>query len=221
MLERYSSFNDYVKTYGLQRSEGVLLRYLSQTYKTLIQTVPEEFRNEEVQDVLAYLRTELEHTDSSLISEWESMIVAGDEPTALPQRVSKALDIAADPAVFRRRVRAELHRLVKALSEKNYEEAASCVWQPLDPQDERTWTEERFGRALQPYFDEYEILDATPRARLAEYTLIDSRGERVWRARQILVDPQADNMWFVEASVDLSEPDTAPGPLLRIEQIGC
>ncbi|HYN21733.1 MAG TPA: DUF3516 domain-containing protein, partial [Thermoanaerobaculia bacterium] len=41
MVEGYLSFADYIKRYGLQRSEGVLLRYLSQLYKTLDQTVPE------------------------------------------------------------------------------------------------------------------------------------------------------------------------------------
>ena len=29
MFERFATFNDYVREYGLQRSEGVLLRYLS------------------------------------------------------------------------------------------------------------------------------------------------------------------------------------------------
>src|SRR3979409_1202060 len=46
MVERFSSFNDYVRDYGLQRSEGVLLRYLGQAYKTLIQTVPESMKTE-------------------------------------------------------------------------------------------------------------------------------------------------------------------------------
>jgi len=35
MFEGFMSFADYVKRYGLQRSEGVLLRYVSQLYKTL------------------------------------------------------------------------------------------------------------------------------------------------------------------------------------------
>ncbi len=35
MLERFATFNDYVREYELQRSEGVLLRYLTDAYKTL------------------------------------------------------------------------------------------------------------------------------------------------------------------------------------------
>src|SRR5205823_4629385 len=33
IVERGSEFNDYVRDYGLQRSEGVLLRYLTDAYK--------------------------------------------------------------------------------------------------------------------------------------------------------------------------------------------
>ena len=36
MYERGSSFDDYIRDYGLQRSEGVLLRYLNDAYKTLL-----------------------------------------------------------------------------------------------------------------------------------------------------------------------------------------
>ncbi len=74
MLEGYMSFADYVKRYGLQRSEGVLLRYLSQLYKTLNQSVPELSKNEPVLDALGFFRTLLEHTDTSLLEEWESLL---------------------------------------------------------------------------------------------------------------------------------------------------
>src|SRR5207249_64853 len=37
MAEAYLSFADYVKDLGLQRSEGVLLRYISEGYKALVQ----------------------------------------------------------------------------------------------------------------------------------------------------------------------------------------
>jgi len=44
MFESLESFSDYVKDYGLERSEGQLLRYLSDVYKTLGQTVPDMAR---------------------------------------------------------------------------------------------------------------------------------------------------------------------------------
>ncbi len=74
MFEGYMSFADYVKRYGLQRSEGVLLRYLSQLYKTLDQNVPEPAKTEGVWDALGFFRALVETTDSSLLEEWQGLL---------------------------------------------------------------------------------------------------------------------------------------------------
>lgn len=74
MFEGYLSFADYVRRYGLQRSEGVLLRYLSQLYKTLDQSVPEPAKSEGVWDALGFFRALLDLTDTSLLEEWESLL---------------------------------------------------------------------------------------------------------------------------------------------------
>lgn len=55
MFERYQSFADYVRMYQLQRAEGLLLRHLTSTYKTLVQSVPEGCQTEEVRDIALYL----------------------------------------------------------------------------------------------------------------------------------------------------------------------
>src|SRR4029079_9877585 len=117
MFEGYMSFADYVKHYNLQRSEGVLLRYLSQLYKTLDQTVPERAKTEGVWDTLGFFRTLIQHTDTSLLEEWESLLhpelrlLRAQER----QKAREALwiqDLLADPKVFAARVRAEMHLLV-------------------------------------------------------------------------------------------------------------
>ena len=74
MYEGFTAFNDYVRELGLERSEGVLLRYLSQVFKTLEQTVPAAARTDEVLDVLAHLRSLLRDVDSSLLEEWEALV---------------------------------------------------------------------------------------------------------------------------------------------------
>jgi hypothetical protein len=74
MIERRLDFNDYVKYYGLERSEGLLLRHLSQVYKTLVQTVPEPARTDAVVDHIAHLRTMIGAVDASLIEAWEKLI---------------------------------------------------------------------------------------------------------------------------------------------------
>ena len=124
MVERAMSFNDYVREYELQRSEGVLLRYLSEAYKTLVQTVPGTYRDEALEDVVAFLRTTVRGVDSSLVDEWERMR-AGQAPAVLaaaagPETVPAGPTFALDPATnlrgFTARVRAELHRLLGALA---------------------------------------------------------------------------------------------------------
>lgn len=74
MIERRLDFNDYVKYYGLERSEGLLLRHLSQVYKTLVQTVPEPARTAAVVDHIAHLRTMIGAVDASLIEAWEKLV---------------------------------------------------------------------------------------------------------------------------------------------------
>jgi hypothetical protein len=70
MVEGWRDFVDVVKDYGIARSEGLLLRYLSQVHDTLVQSVPEEDKSDSVYDAIAYLRTLLAGVDSSLVERW-------------------------------------------------------------------------------------------------------------------------------------------------------
>ncbi len=73
LMEVGDTFNQYVSRYGIKRSEGVLLRYLSDCYKALVQTVPAAAMNDAVASLTAELGTLLRTTDSSLLDEWESL----------------------------------------------------------------------------------------------------------------------------------------------------
>jgi hypothetical protein len=48
MYEGFRSFSDYVRDYGLERSEGLLLRHLLAVYKVLRQTVPDGAKTDAV-----------------------------------------------------------------------------------------------------------------------------------------------------------------------------
>ncbi len=73
MIEDGSSFEDYIKNYGLERSEAVLLRHLSEVYKVLVQTVPETMKTNDLLEVEQHLGGMLRGVDSSLIDEWEKL----------------------------------------------------------------------------------------------------------------------------------------------------
>jgi hypothetical protein len=196
MFERYWSFHDFVREYGLARSEGVLLRYLSQLYKTLAQSVPEVDRTPELDDVLAFFRTLVERIDKSLLEEWESLLhpelaLARREAEAPRERPADRL--AADPGAFAARLRAELHHLVRALAARDWDEAAAAVRQdPADP-----WPPERFEAALAPYHEEHGDLPFGPEARRHRLTTIRPAGERRWQVTQTLLDPEEDGLWHV------------------------
>ena len=176
MVESYSRFDSYVQLYGLQRSEGLLLRYLSQVYRTLSRTVPDAAKTDEIHDILAYLRTMIERVDSSLFEEWERQLhpEAGAPPTRRRRRRCRSSTWPSLPKAFRARVRAEMRELVRALSERNYEEAARWVQQ--DPDD--PWDAARFAEALAPFHDEYERVLFDPGARQAHRTAIRQTAPR-------------------------------------------
>ena len=71
MYETFQSFAEYVRDYELQRAEGLLLRYLSDVYRALIQTVPQSARNDELDVITEYFASIVRSVDSSLIDEWE------------------------------------------------------------------------------------------------------------------------------------------------------
>src|SRR5699024_9828318 len=74
MYERAMGFGDYVNYYGIVRSEGVLLRYLTDDATALRQTIQHELRTEERDLLQQWLETIIITTDSSLLEEWENML---------------------------------------------------------------------------------------------------------------------------------------------------
>ncbi len=221
MFEGYMSFDQYVRLYGLQRSEGVLLRYLSQLYKTLGMSVPETAKTAEVYEIEGFFRTLIEHTDTSLLEEWESLLhpellLQRAEERAAARRAFRVYELFHDPKAFAARVRAEMLQLVRALAAGDYEEAVSCV-RP-DPDD--PWTPDRFEAALAPYREEYGEILFTPEARQAHRTVIEKTGERTWDVSQVLVDPAGDDLWALQGTIDFTVGTGFEGPLVRLRRIG-
>jgi superfamily II RNA helicase len=213
MFERGATFNEYISELGLARSEGLLLRYLSQTYKTLSQTVPDSYKTDEVLDIVAYLRNVLLRVDTSLIDEWESMF--DDESMTAEQLVEKprpSFDPRVSHKAFMAKVRAELFHLVRLLSQKNYEEAADAVF----PSADDLWTKERFEEALVPFYAEFQSLIADPRARNPELTKVTKIDDENYEVTHTLIDDQDERSWFLEASIDLASINDEKLPVLRL-----
>jgi hypothetical protein len=212
MYEGFSSFDDYVRSYGLERSEGVLLRYLSQVFKTMAETVPLPARTEEVMDILAHFRTLLRDVDTSLIDEWESLTQPGQ-----PRRGRAVTRQAVDPAAERRAlhaaIRAELHKIVRALARRDYATAARLL-----AAGGGDWTVERLTAEMQPFWTAHTELLTTPAARAPDRTRIDEQEPGRLRVQQTLVDAEEDEDWSLDVLVDT---DTAGGPpRIALQRIG-
>jgi superfamily II RNA helicase len=217
MYEGFVSFDDYVRDLGLQRSEGVLLRYLSETWKTLEQTVPAAARTDEVLDVLTHFRALLREIDSSLIDEWESL----KNPEARVEHVKaaprRAPDLASDPRALAARLRSDLHRVVRALAARDHATAARLLAPGADP-----WTAERLAEAMAPFWAEHTKLLTTPAARRPDHTRVEKLTPTSFRVQQRLVDAEGDEDWALDCLVDLGESAdrTEDQPLLDLQRIG-
>jgi hypothetical protein len=214
MFETFATFHEYVRDYGLQRSEGVLLRYLSDAYKVLVQTVPERCKTADVLDVVAYFRTLVRHVDSSLVEEWEGMR-AGDDRVAAPSTAARAVDAWREPRAVVARIRAEMHRLLKALSARDWEQALEWI-APVDD----AWTIAKLDDALRAYFDAHARIELGQDARSPKFTQTRQVDEDVWEVTQTVCDPDGDHDWKIEAVVDLGAVRDPSAPILRVVRIG-
>jgi superfamily II RNA helicase len=229
MVERYMTFNEYVSEYGLERSEGVLLRYLSDAYKAMAQTVPESYRDERVDDVIAFLRATVRGADASLLDEWEHLrdpayrdargpstpVSAAMQPSTYAQGERPPAQPDGDPRAFAARVRNELHRLLVAVAGKRWDAAAAALFQPGG-----AWPPARLEQELAPYFAEHPSIDTRPNARLPHNTILEKTGPRTYAAQQRIVDPEGEVDWAIHCAIDLAQPRPEGAPLLELVRIG-
>jgi superfamily II RNA helicase len=210
MYERAMTFTEYVGFYGLPRSEGLVLRYLTDAYKALRQTVPEEARTEELTDLIEWLGELVRQVDSSLLDEWERLRdPAGDRSAPLDERPPP---VTGNRRAFRVLVRNALFRRVELAALRRYGELGE-----LDA--EAGWDADRWADALEPYFDEHEEIGTGPDARGPALLIIDEQAGH-WSARQIFDDPAGDHDWGFSAQVDLAASDEAGTAVVRVTDVG-
>lgn len=202
LFERAMTFGEYVGFYKLQRSEGLLLRYLSDAYRALRQTVPESLRTEELEDLIEWLGEVTRLTDSSLLDEWESL--AGLSSSALVEPVEtrpSAQTVTSNVRAFRVLVRNAMFRRVELAASDDVEGLAAL--EPGGPMTRTRWDE-----ALGEYWDEHDELPTDADARGPALLVVTEQG-RVWDVRQVIDDPDGNHDWSITARIDLDECDEA------------
>jgi superfamily II RNA helicase len=103
MYEGFMTFDEYVREYDLQRSEGLLLRYISEVYKVLVQTVPATCKDDLMNDIIEYVGVMARQVDATLLDEWEKMKggVRGPSPEAqVLKDVPEDYDVTRNKKLF-------------------------------------------------------------------------------------------------------------------------
>ncbi len=212
MFETFQSFPEYVKEYGLERGEGVLLRYLSDVYKTLVQSVPEPEKTAEVDDVITYFAAIVRSVDSSLLDEWERLRGGAAPAPALPAEAPGEADVTRNPKEFLVLVRNVIFAAVRALSRKDYALAVSAL-QPGD------WTAERLEARFASFWAEHAAIRVDPKARVPANTRVVSRSDEQWRVQQIILDEEEANDWALDFAVDMDASREAGRPVLVLSDV--
>ena len=209
MFERFSSFSDYIKLYGLARSEGLLLRHLSQVYRILEYTVPPEYKTEAVNEAITYFEHLLRQVDSSLLDEWEKMRNPEYQSTELEELPETAgpIDITRTRDEFTRLVRNEIFACVRMLASKQYEDLAEqyCLDALFEDPTSVKYPDMELEKVMAPFYETRQWIRLDPAARSKENTRIEESPDdrNHWVVRQTLVDSEELNDWELVFDVDL------------------
>jgi superfamily II RNA helicase len=210
LAERAMTFTEYVGFYGLARSEGLVLRYLTEAYQALRRTVPEDTKTDALRDLEEWLGELVRQVDPSLLDEWEKLRDPQDTaPVSVDQRPPP---VTANARAFRVLVRNALFRRVELAARRRWDELAE-----LDT--DTGWDAESWQQALEPYFDEHGEISTGADARGPHLLIIDHQPDR-WVVRQILDDPAGHHDWTINAEIDLPASDEAGTAVLRVTAVG-
>lgn len=196
MLETASDFKGYIQRCGIARAEGILLRYLSEAYRSLDRTLPLDARDERLEDIIEWLGLVVRSVDSSLVDEWartgEISVDAGAPPEAADEVVHdrRGVTLLVRNALFAR-VRLAAHDDARALGELDAE------W---------GWRMPRWRAALDAYYEQHEEVLLDGDARSVAYFEVDEADEKnahVWHVRQMFHDSDGYRDFGIAADVDL------------------
>ncbi|UTT63842.1 DEAD/DEAH box helicase [Microcella humidisoli] len=208
LYEKAMTFTEYVSHYKLTRSEGLLLRYLSDADRAIRQTVPDEAKTDELRDIIEWLRELVRQVDSSLQDEWEQLSSPhSDVVEGAPTLPPRPPDVTTNRRAFLVLVRNELFRRVQLAALQRDDDLEA-----LDP--DAGWPE-----ALDAYYADHEEVLTGGNARSASLVHIDEApmdAPGTWTVRQVIDDPAGDHDWGIDAVVDLAASVEAGFAVVRV-----
>ena len=209
MIEHAMTFSDVIATYGLARSEGVVLRYLTDAWRTLSHSIPDAYMTERLDDIIVWLGELIRQVDSSLIDEWAHMadentpISRDDLERELAFGVEDPTALTANRRAFTIMVRNYFFRMVELFAFEKEKELADML-DYMELADQPDWP-----ALMDDYFDDYDDVDLDADARGPEYFVLADTDSRSWTVTQIVKDPEGDNSFQLHGTVDLDASDAA------------
>ncbi|HIM86030.1 MAG TPA: DUF3516 domain-containing protein [Acidimicrobiia bacterium] len=203
MYETGFNFRQYIEHHGLKRSEGVVLRYLTQAYKALVQNVPEAEKTGHLVDLEAWLGETVRQIDSSLIDEWEK--IRNPDPAHVPASEAsepERPDVTRSTRAFRVMVRNEVFRWLQLLVRRSTDDMTVLAEVPAV--GDTPWTAVAIGEAIAPYWDDHAVLPTDSHARGGEFFVLEAGGSDWWPVTQTIADPAGFHEWVLEGRVDLA-----------------
>lgn len=205
MLESGETFAGFVNRYKIERSEGLLLRYLSDVWRSLDRSLSSDAYTDALEDVIEWLAGLLRAVDASLLEEWERL--SGVDPVQREQKAGPAM--SGPPKAWKTAMRTAAFGWVDVLARKGFAVLA-----------ERTgWSQLQLIDIMRAYWSTYGTISTDSDARSAKYFSITEEADR-WVLRQRLVDPEGDAAWGFTAHINLAEAMEAGAPTLVLESIG-
>jgi len=214
MLESLQSFSGYIKEYGLSRSEGSLLRYLTEVYKTLVQSIPELARTPELDELIETLGVLVRGVDSSLLDEWERLKNPAYVPTVTEEAELPHEDITRNTRVFTALIRNLLFSILRALEDGDYETVLDLTENgAISP------TPAELERALRPLFDEGAHIQLDAQGRSPQNTHI-TPGAEFWEVAQAILVNDEVSEYSVRGRVDIARSAAERRPVFLLDHVG-
>lgn len=237
MFENFSTFSGYVKQYGLQRMEAILLRHLNYVYKVLSQTVPDGYKNDELREMEDYLGDMIRRTDSSLLEEWEKMAHPEDYQKRLESGTAEdeaekafgadkaAADITYDKKRFLGMVRQRIFQIMGNLAKQDFAAVLDSLADDLEEGqmlvdgEGKPWTENTLTEIMAAYTAEHHKFRLDVEGRALAHTIVSYEGD-VMHIQQMLQDEEEFNDWSIDFEINLTDSREAGIPLLKMLRIG-
>lgn len=218
MIEEAMTFSEFISRYDLARSEGVLLRYLTDVYRAMRQMIPAEVKTNAVNEIIDWLGRLVRSIDSSLLDEWEALadgrltlseldLLADDDATSGEEAAFGAdadgvVAFTRNKHALRKAIRNALFTRVELLDRDDYD----ALERLGDGWDSDAWAD-----AIDPYWAEYDFLGTDTAARSERffsiledpsYADLLTAGVDADRAADLLEHHEPGRLWLAMQVLD-------------------